>query len=196
MAEKKANPKNAGRKPKFDYTGEEYLNKISELARKGYTDRDIAFTIGLSESTFFEQKAKHSEISEALAHARSQLNTVVRGAFLKAALGGKLTRRYSYVQKRCECGGKDPDCPICDGTGWITPEQHRVVEEIEQAPNLMAQNRWLMNYDADWKKKTRGVDEEEDNTVDGFDIEVTFNKKEDLDLQERVKNTDNNDKNE
>ena len=72
--------------------------------------------------------------------------------------------------------------------GWITPDQHKVVTEVELAPNLQAQNRWLMNYDPDWKKKVNGIDEEtEDNTVDGYDIEVTFNRKEDLELQERVK---------
>lgn len=178
-----------GRKPKFDYTGEEFLNKISELARRGYTDRDIAFAIGMNETYFNEKKNECETISEALAHARSQLNSTVRGAFLKAALGGRLVKKYSYIQKRCECKGKDPDCPICDGSGWITPEQHRVVEEYEQAPNLMAQNRWLMNYDEEWKKQMKGNDPSDLNKVEGIDIEVTFNKKEDLDIQQKgVKN--------
>ena len=48
-------PKRMGRKPKFDYTGEDFLSKISELARKGYTDREIAFSIGLNGSTFSEK---------------------------------------------------------------------------------------------------------------------------------------------
>ena len=190
MAEKQTTEqKKMGRKPKFDYTGEEFLNRISELARRGYTDRDIAFAIGMNETYFNEKKAECAPISEALAHARSQLNSTVRGAFLKAALGGRLVKKYSYIQKRCECKGKDPDCPICDGSGWITPEQHRVVEEYEQAPNLMAQNRWLMNYDEEWKKQMKGNDPSDLNKVEGIDIEVTFNKKEDLDIQQKgVKN--------
>lgn len=190
MADKQpTEQKKMGRKPKFDYTGEEFLNKISELARRGYSDRDIAFAIGMNETYFNEKKNECEAISEALAHARSQLNSTVRGAFLKAALGGRLVKKYSYIQKRCECKGKDPDCPICDGSGWITPEQHRVVEEYEQAPNLMAQNRWLMNYDEEWKKQMKGNDPSDLNKVEGIDIEVTFNKKEDLDIQQKgVKN--------
>ena len=44
--------KRGGRKPKFDYTGEEFLAKIFEYAKRGYTDREIAFAIRLSEEEF------------------------------------------------------------------------------------------------------------------------------------------------
>lgn len=185
--QKPTEQKKRGVKPKYDYEGEKFLEMISELAKKGYTDRDIAITIGITPEEFSRKKSASQHIPQALARGRSQLNTVVRGAFLKAALGGRLVKKYSYVQKRCECGGKDPECPICDGSGWITPEQHRVVEEYEQAPNIMAQNRWLMNYDEEWKKQLKGNDPTDINKVEGIDIEVTFNKKEDLDLQQRVK---------
>lgn len=189
MAERQTSiRKKAGSKPKFDYTGKTFLEKISELARRGYTDMEIAFAIGLNKSTFSEKKSEHPEIAEALSNARAQVNSIVRAAFLKSAIGGRLVRTTQYVQRRCECKGQDPKCPICDGLGWITPDQHKVVTEVELAPNLQAQNRWLMNYDPDWKKKVNGIDEEtEDNTVDGYDIEVTFNRKGDLELQERVK---------
>ena len=188
MAEKQSTPKRKGRKPKFDYTGEEFLTRISDLAKKGYTDREIAFAIGLSEQKFSERKSEYSEIRDALSRARAQINTIVRAAFLKTALGGRLVRTTQYVQKRCECKGNDPNCEICDGDGWITPAKNRIVTETELAPNLAAQQRWLMNYDSDWKKKVEGIDEETENsTVDGFDIEVTFNKQEDLELQERIK---------
>lgn len=184
---KKENPKKAGRVPKFDYTGKDFLDKISDLAKRGHTDQEIAFAIGLNKSTFSEKKSEHPEIKEALSHARAQINSIVRAAFLKTALGGRLVRTTQYVQRKCECKGQDPECPICGGGGWITPEQNRIVTETELAPNLMAQQRWLMNYDTDWKKKVNGIDEEtEESAVEGFDIEVTFNKKEDLELQERL----------
>lgn len=57
----------------------------------------------------------------------------------------------------------------------------------------MAQQRWLMNNDADWRKKTNGTDEDVENAeVKGFDIEVnvTYNRKEDLELQKRMKKSD------
>lgn len=166
-----------GRKPKFDYTNEKFLATLADYAKKGYTDKEIALALGIAESTYYEKKAELTEFSEVLSRARAQTNIIVRAAFLKTAFGGRIVRTTQYVQKRCECKGKDPDCEICDGTGWITPKQHRTVTETELAPNLMAQQRWLMNYDEDWRKKVMGESEEEDNTVDGFDIEVTFNKK-------------------
>ena len=98
-------PKRMGRKPKFDYTGEDFLSKISELARKGYTDREIAFSIGLNGSTFSEKKSEFKEIAETLSHARAQINSIVRAAFLKTALGGRMVRTTQYVQRRCECKG-------------------------------------------------------------------------------------------
>lgn len=145
--------KKGGRKPKFDYTSENFLNRISDLAKKGYTDREIALTIGLSEQKFSEKKSGISEISETLSRARSQLNSIVRAAFMKTALGGRIVKTTQYVQKRCECKGKEPDCEICNGSGWITPTQNRVVTETELAPNFNAQHRWLMNYDEDFKKR-------------------------------------------
>lgn len=187
-AEQSQKPKRMGRKPKFDYTGEEFLNRISEYAKKGYTDREIACAIGLSEQKFSERKSQHSEISEALMGARAQLNSVVRAAFLKSALGGKKVRTYKYIQKRCECKGQNPKCPICDGEGWITPEQHREMIESELPPNPLFQEHWLRNYDPDFRKRMKGEDEESiSESVEGYDIRVSFNHKEDLELQERMK---------
>ena len=108
----------------------------------------------------------------------------MRGSFYKAAIGGRLLKQYSYVQKKCECKGQDPECPICDGTGWITPEQHRVVTEVEQAPNVMAQNRWLMNYSEEWRKRTKGETDDDipQNIQKGVDIKDWLKKEmEDLD---------------
>ena len=171
-------PKRMGRKPKFDYTSEEFLARISDLAKKGYTDKEIAFTIGLSWQKFSERKSEYSEIRDALSRARAQINTIVRGAFLKTALGGRMVRTTQYVQKRCECRGNDPKCEICDGTGWITPDQHKVVTETELAPNLMAQQRWLMNYDTDWKRRVK--DETDDDIPKdiskGIDVEEWIRK--------------------
>lgn len=188
---KQSTEKRIGRKPKFNYTGKEFLNKIFGLAQQGYTDREIALTIGLSESTFYEKKAANPEISEALAQARVKLNVSVRGAFLKSALGVQYLKKYSYVQKRCECKGKDHDCPICDGTGWITPDQHRVVEEYQQASNPLAQQRWLMNYEPEWRHlelKLKEDTADSDTQVTGIDIQVVFNDKKDLELQEKKDN--------
>ena len=35
-------------KPKYDYTSKEFLDNIEKLAKQGYTDGEIAFTVVLS----------------------------------------------------------------------------------------------------------------------------------------------------
>lgn len=175
---------NRGRKPKYDYSSEKFLSMIADYAKRTATDGEIALAIGLNETYFCEIKKNHPEISETLTRARSGLNLVMRGSFYKAAIGGRLLKQYSYVQKKCECKGQDPECPICDGTGWITPEQHRVVTEVEQAPNVMAQNRWLMNYSEEWRKRTKGETDDDipQNIQKGVDIKDWLKKEmEDLD---------------
>ena len=41
-----------GRKPKFDYTSEDFLSLIEKYAQKGFTDKEIALAIGLSPQKF------------------------------------------------------------------------------------------------------------------------------------------------
>lgn len=36
-----------GRKPKFDYTSEEFLSLVESYAKKGFTDKEIAYAIGI-----------------------------------------------------------------------------------------------------------------------------------------------------
>lgn len=184
MEEGQSKKGKAGRKPKYDYTSESFLSMIADYAKRTCTDTEIAQNIGLSVSEFCKKKTEFPQIAQTLSHARSGINTVVRGTFLKTALGGRLIKTYSYVQKRCECRGNDPKCPICDGTGWITPEQHRVVTETEQAPNPMVQIRWLMNYDTDFRKRTKGEADDElpQNIQKGVDIKDWLKKElEDID---------------
>ena len=37
-----------GRKPKFDYTSEDFLSLVESYAKKGFTDKEIAYAIGFS----------------------------------------------------------------------------------------------------------------------------------------------------
>ena len=45
-----------GRKPKFDYTSEEFLSLVESYAKKGFTDKEIAYAIGILPQTFCEKK--------------------------------------------------------------------------------------------------------------------------------------------
>lgn len=174
-----------GRPPKFVYDSEDFLATVVEYAKRGYTDKEIAFAIGLNPSTFYEKKAEFPKLCEALLHARAMLNGLVRATFLKTALGGRIIKTTQYVMRKCECKGQDSNCPICNGSGWLTPEQNKVVTETELAPNLNAQNRWLMNYDEEWKELSlHSMDVSvDDKTIDKISVNVVYNKKEDVELQ-------------
>ena len=75
MAEKQSTEqKKMGRKPKYDYTSQEFLDQIASYAKQGFTDKEIALSIGLSPQKFYEKKGEISELSDTLAHARASLN--------------------------------------------------------------------------------------------------------------------------
>lgn len=45
-----------GRKPKFDYTSEDFLSLVESYAKKGFTDKEIAHAVGLCPQTFVRRK--------------------------------------------------------------------------------------------------------------------------------------------
>ena len=157
MSEEQNTPKRMGRKPKYDYTSEDFLTRVGELAKRGFTDGEIALSLGLNPTYFAEKKGEHTEISEALSRARAQVNGLVRAAFLKSAIGGRTVRQVQYIEVHCQCKGQNKSCPDCHGTGWHVPETERKVTETELAPSLAAQERWLMNYDSEWLKRMKGL---------------------------------------
>ena len=138
-----------GRKPKFDYTSEEFLSLVESYAKKGFTDREIAFALGLAPQTFCEKKNEHSELCEVLARGRATITAAVRAKFLAVALGGIKTK--STVVRKL----KDQD-------GNLTGEEELQVSESELAPNLQAMSVWLYHHDDEWRKVERRQDEDAD----------------------------------
>jgi len=196
MAEKQSTePKKGGRKPKYDYTSQEFLDQIAAYAKNGFTDGEIAATMGLCYQTFSEKKNEYPEIASTLAGARAQVNAMVRKTMLTLATG-RVVRTYEYVREKCsrcmghgkildeQTGKRVNTCPECGGIGWIRSTDKQVVREQELPPSLNAINLWLTAHDEEWKKKMKGNDPTDLNKVEGIDIEVTYNKKEDLDLQQ------------
>jgi hypothetical protein len=159
-------------KPKFDYNSKEFYDSIEQLAMKGMTDRHIAralvvdFGESLNPTYFSELKNEKDEngelterakgISEALARGREKINLLVRDTYLKTALGGKKTKDIvrSYAEWKCDCKGKDINCPNCFGTGKIVSESKAVIQEVEREmqPNIQALSVWLFNHDEEWKQ--------------------------------------------
>lgn len=122
---------------------------METYAKKGFTDREIAFALGLSPQTFCEKKNEHSELCEVLARGRATITAAVRAKFLAVALGGIKTK--STVVRKL----KDQD-------GNLTGEEELQVSESELAPNLQAMSVWLYHHDEEWRKVERRQDEDAD----------------------------------
>ena len=120
---------------------------------------------GLTPSTFSEMKAgkykgwteeenerRSKRISEELAHGRSRVLGIVRGRYLKAALGGikikgKVTRkRYNVIN-----GRKDEDNMVVEETN----------SESETAPNMQALANFLYHHDPQFRNIQKGIEDGE-----------------------------------
>lgn len=65
----------------------EIFNKIIEYAEKGYTNKEIAFAVGISEKTFYKWLKDKSELLPALKKAKLEIDRKVEQALLRRALG-------------------------------------------------------------------------------------------------------------
>lgn len=167
-----------GRKPKFDYKGEEFLSKVKEYALKGFTDKEIAISLGLAPQTFCDKKGKIKELYEVLSRARVTLNAAVRAKFLSLAMGGVKTKTVTTSKLK-----------LTDGT--LTNDEVLQTVEAELPPNLNAQSTWLFHHDEEWRQRTVS---KVDVTTNGKDIvppkvsiEIVYNQKEDIELQDKSK---------
>lgn len=156
-------------KPKHDYDSEEFYQEIFGYAMQGATDAEIADNLDLDPEAFStmkngkyiawneEQNARRSErILKVLARGRRKVNSVVRGRFLKAALGGIKTKNVAKLKR-----------PVLDENGFPTKDENgkpitEVVQinetEFESPPNIQALSVWLYHHDPEWRKIQRGED--------------------------------------
>lgn len=144
-----------GRKPKYDYKSDEFLNQIESLAKKGLTDAEIAFSIGLTPEEFSRKKSSINQLSQALTRARAQINAIVRQKYLSIGLGGIKTK--TITRKKIE-RESDEGKELLDGD--IIQETET---ELPPNPGVLAQ--WLFNHDEEWRQKT----------IDGKKLDVTSN---------------------
>lgn len=186
--------------PKHDYNSKEFYEDIYAFAFQGMTDAEIAYSLDLHPDVFgsmkngnyaqwtkAENKKRSIQINRVLARARAKINTLVRSAYLKGALGGKKVKCVikRFVQGRCSCDGKDDKCSDCGGTGWIQLTDKAVAQETESElpPNMQALSTWLYHHDGDWRKVERKLDE------DASDVPTDIEKGIDVDswIKDQVK---------
>ena len=126
-------------KPKFDYKGKEFLDQVEALASRGMTDKEIALSLGLSPTYFYEKKAEISELSEALVRVRAQTNAVVRQKYLKIGLGGLKVK--TVTRKIIE-----------DSDGEEIHSEKIQEVETELPPNPSVLSQWLYAHDPEWRE--------------------------------------------
>lgn len=165
-----------GRPKKFDYDSDEFYDEIFALAFQGLVDAEIAdalyekFHQSLSPATFTmmtngtydkwtpeENERRSKRLVGVLERARRKINSIVRGRYLKAALGGIKTKNVTTVTRRMRI----------DGVLTDDEDIQTSTTECESAPNIQALAVWLHHHDKEWRKK-EGIVEEDyaDNNID------------------------------
>lgn len=155
---------------KFDYDSDEFYEEIFNLAMQGMKMSEMSyaladrFGVSLNPNVFDsmkngnyenwteeENKKYGARISETIARGREKVTSIVRGRYLKTALGGVKVRGKVTRTRHL----------IVDGQ----PTEDLVVEttesEQETPPNIAALSRWLFQNDPDWRKVQRGTEEED-----------------------------------
>ncbi|MFI3322055.1 MAG: hypothetical protein R3Y50_05970 [Rikenellaceae bacterium] len=158
------------RPPKFDYDSDAFYEEVLTLAIQGLTDKEIAtalqerFDVSLSPEVFScmkngsykgwskaQNKERSERLSKVLARGRVKIVGILRNAYLKSALGGKMLKSKSVVTRRLK---------LPDGTMTDIEDVQTTESENEQPANVQAISTLLFHYDPDWRKAERGEDEE------------------------------------
>lgn len=150
------------RPKKFDYDSDDFYDEILALSMQGLTDAEIAdalddkFGVSLSPEVFNcmkngnydkwsdeENERRSARLAKVLARGRRKINSIVRGAYLKAALGGKKIKNKTVTTRKLKIDGiytEDEEIQTTEG-------------ETELPPNMQALSTWLYHHDEEWRKK-------------------------------------------
>ena len=116
------------------------LAEIEEWARDGFTDKEIAARLLVSENSFAAYKNEHEELREAL-ESGAYADTLVENAFFKSCIGYKVKVK---VPIKVRLSGED---------SVIAVDEEKYIP-----PNTKAQILWLKNRRPEkWSEKTEIV---------------------------------------
>jgi len=169
--------------PKHDYDSQAFYDLLFKYASVIQYDNEIAALLDLDYETFSrmkngnyigwtaEQNEERSErILQVLARARGNTLLQVKNTLLRLGVGAVKVKSRSIKKAvtHCQCRGKDPKCPECNGTGYVEVEDAFVMQESEQeiSPNMQALMVWLRHHDPNYRKVERGEDLSDDNTIE------------------------------
>lgn len=165
-------------KPKFDYEGDEFYKEIERLAFRGMLDSEIAyalsdkFGVDLNPATFGAMKNGHYQgwndeqnkirserLCSSLERGRSGINALVRGKYLKMAIGGGIVKGKTVTKRHVVVNGQQ--------TKNLIVETRETEQELP--PNAQALSTWLYQNDKEWRKKCLLKKEEEEADKLPFD---------------------------
>lgn len=177
------------RPKKFDYDSDDFYDEILALAMQGLNDAEIADALGdkfgksLDPETFNcmkngnyinwtkeENERRSARFIKVLARGRRKTTSLVRGAYLKAALGGKKVKSKTVVRRRLKIDG-----------AYTEDEEIQTSEtETEMPYNIQALATWLYHHDPEWRKVQRNQDTEASevptDVKKGIDIDAWIKK--------------------
>lgn len=97
-----------------------------------------------------QNEERGGKIRSILQNARLRVNGIIKGAYLRAALGGKKVKNKGTTYRRLKI----------DGVYTEDEEIQRTETEAELPPNLQAMATWLYHHDPTWRRRQRGLDVE------------------------------------
>ena len=160
---KKAKPKQKPkRSPRIEnsiikqWTAPKKLALITDWAKNGYGDHEIAEKMGISVPTFRRYRLEAPAIDEAVRDGKEVIDHKVESALLKAALGYQTKEVkiiITTVKPVKEVKGKEgKDCDLEEiGTKKVRILQETTTREVP--PNVLACQTWLFNRQRDkWKR--------------------------------------------
>ena len=125
-----------------------------------------------------ENKLRSMLISQALSRSRVKLNLLYKGVYDKLAMGKWKTKTTTKVERKAI--NKDGEQVI---------EETTTTTEQELPPNMQAISTWRFNHDPEFRKTLQQMKKMdvsvEDKNIGKIKLDIVYNKKEDLELQEK-----------
>lgn len=131
------------------------LTLLEAWARDGLTDEQLAHNMGITPSTLYVWKQKHTEISEALSRGKEIVDIEVENDLLKKAHGYNATVKKTFKVKEVYYDDKDRRCE----------KEHleTAFDEVHVPSDTQAITWWLKNRKPDtWRDKPIGTDSTEE----------------------------------
>ena len=176
--------------PKHDYSSDNFYLQVYDCARAGMNDKEIAGELELDSDTFTcmkngnyigwtekENAERSKRLLGVLSRGREKVNYSMKAKMMSLALGKATTSTRSTTRKH-----------VITKEGEVTDDVEVSTTEVETTlpPSLQSITTWLHHHDPDWRKYDNNKDVDEEGmprSVEAININVAYNKKEDVDLQ-------------